>query len=109
MASAVYPINKGINQPLEFKGLKAQYIWYLAIGILLLLFLFAGLYYLGVPSMLCLAIIITLGCILFIQIFRFSRKYGQYGLMKKIAKSQLPIAIRSRNRSVFRLEARFKR
>lgn len=104
MASAVYPINKGINQPLEFKGLKAQYIWYLAIGVLLLLFLFAGLYYLNIPTILCLVVIISLGSLLFIQIFRLSRKYGPYGLMKKIALSQLPAAVRSRRRSVFRLE-----
>ena len=105
MASAVYPINKGINQPLEFKGLKAQYIWYLAIGVLLLLFLFAGLYYLNIPTIVCLAVIISLGSLLFIQIFRLSRKYGSYGLMKKIALSQLPASVRSRSRSVFRLEA----
>jgi len=27
--SSVYKINKGINKPIEFKGLKAQYIAYL--------------------------------------------------------------------------------
>ena len=39
MSSPVYPINKGINRPLEFKGLKAQYIWYLGAGLLVLLVL----------------------------------------------------------------------
>jgi hypothetical protein len=32
--NSVYKINKGINKPIEFKGLKAQYIGYLGIGIL---------------------------------------------------------------------------
>ena len=29
--SSVYTINKGVNKPIEFKGLKAQYIAYLAV------------------------------------------------------------------------------
>src|SRR4029450_6697341 len=27
MSTSVYKINKGINKPIEFKGLKARYIW----------------------------------------------------------------------------------
>ena len=27
MGNSVYQINKGINKAIEFKGLKAQYIW----------------------------------------------------------------------------------
>ncbi|MDB5129720.1 DUF4133 domain-containing protein, partial [Mucilaginibacter sp.] len=36
-----YQINKGINRPIEFKGLKAQYIGYLGSGLVALLILFA--------------------------------------------------------------------
>ena len=38
--SSVYTINKGMNRPIVFKGLKAQYIWYLGGGIVLLFMLF---------------------------------------------------------------------
>ena len=41
MSNSVYQINKGINKPIEFKGLKAQYIWYLGGGLVALLILFA--------------------------------------------------------------------
>ncbi|MBD0288989.1 MAG: DUF4133 domain-containing protein, partial [Flavisolibacter sp.] len=41
MATSVYQINKGINKPIEFKGFKAQYIWYLGGGLVALLILFA--------------------------------------------------------------------
>ena len=37
-----YTINKGINAPLVFKGLKAQYIAYLAVGLVVLLVLCFG-------------------------------------------------------------------
>jgi hypothetical protein len=46
---AVYHINKGINKPIEFKGLKAQYIGYLAAGLVALLIFFAVMYISGLP------------------------------------------------------------
>ncbi len=51
MANSVYQINKGINQSIEFKGLKAQYIWYLGGGVIALLIIFAvPCILLGCPS-----------------------------------------------------------
>ena len=50
MNSTVFQINKGINRPIEFHGLKAQYILYFVIGILSLLILFAILYIIGINS-----------------------------------------------------------
>ena len=44
MANSVYRINKGINRSIEFKGLKAQYIWYLGGGVVALLIVFAAMY-----------------------------------------------------------------
>ncbi len=40
MKTSVYRINKGINNPIGFKGLKAQYIWYLGGGLICLLIFF---------------------------------------------------------------------
>ena len=64
MQNSVYPINKGSNQSIEFKGLKAQYIWYLGGGVVVLLILFATMYLLGANSFLCLAIILAAGAAL---------------------------------------------
>lgn len=50
MANSVYQINKGINQSIEFKGLKAQYIWYLGGGVVALLIVFAVMYIIGFPT-----------------------------------------------------------
>lgn len=98
MASSVYKINKGINKPIEFKGLKAQYIAYLAIGLIGLLILFAALYIIGVNMFVCLALTLTLGVLLFMTVYRMSDKYGQYGLLKKMAKRSLPDFIKSTSR-----------
>ena len=53
----MYRINKGINRPIEFKGLKAQYIWYLGLGLVTLLILFSVLYVVGVTVYCCILVI----------------------------------------------------
>ena len=52
---AEYPINKGIGRPVEFKGLKAQYL-FIFCGGLLALFVW--------------------------QTFALNARYGEHGLMK---------------------------
>lgn len=97
----MYQINKGINRPIEFKGLKAQYIGYLGGGLVALLVLFAILYITGVSIYLCLLIIITLGSGLFYKVFQMSHKYGEYGLMKKNARRKLPRYLKFKTRRIF--------
>lgn len=101
MANSVYQINKGINQSIEFKGLKAQYIWYLGGGIVALMIVFAILYFIGLPSYACVGIILTAGTFLVIKIYGMSNRYGEHGLMKALAKKQVPKAVRSKSREVF--------
>jgi hypothetical protein len=101
MANSVYRINKGINKPIEFKGLKAQYIWYLGGGVLSLLVVFAILYITGVNMFVCLGIIAFLGTTLFIVIYRLSNTYGEHGLTKKFAKRSIPKALTNRSRGLF--------
>lgn len=99
--SSVYQINKGINKPIEFKGLRAQYIAYLAIGLVLLLLGFAVLYICGVSLWIILPLIIGLGTSLFLIVFRLSNKYGEHGLMKYFAKKQLPKSLKFKSRKLF--------
>ncbi len=101
MATSVYAINKGINRPIEFKGLKAQYIWYLGGGLLALLSLFAILYICGVHTFVCLAIIVGSATALFIHVYKLSRKYGEHGMMKTLAKRSIPLVVKSYSRKVF--------
>lgn len=101
MANSVYTINKGINKPIEFKGLKAQYIWYLGGGLLALLILFAVLYICGVNTFVCLGLILLLGTGWFVYVYRLSHRYGEYGMMKKIARKGIPKVVQAKSRSVF--------
>lgn len=99
--NSVYKINKGINRPIEFKGLKAQYIGYLAIGLVLLLILFTVLYISGVNMFICVVLIAGLGAALFVIVYRLSDKYGQHGLTKVIARTNIPRAVKARTRKYF--------
>lgn len=99
--SSVYKINKGINKPIEFKGLKAQYIAYLAAGLIGLLILFAVLYIIGVNMFVCLALIAILGTALFMTVYRMSDKYGEHGLIKKLARQSIPDFIKVTSRKPF--------
>ena len=101
MSNSVYSINKGINRPIEFKGLKAQYIGWLGAGLLILLVLFYILYICGVNTFLCLAIIISGGIALFLNVYKISRKYGQHGMMKLTASRLIPPIIKSYSRLPF--------
>ena len=101
MANSIYTINKGINKPIEFKGLKAQYIWYLGGIIVILMIVYAVLYLIGIDQFVCLLLIGLSGAVLFMQIFKLSKKYGQHGLMKAMAKRMVPVVVKCNNRKVF--------
>ncbi|PWA10480.1 DUF4133 domain-containing protein [Flavobacterium sp. ZT3R18] len=104
MVNSVYQINKGINQSIEFKGLKAQYIWYLGGGVVVLMILFAAMYIVGLPSFVCVGIIGIAGTLLVLYIYRMSHKYGEHGMMKALAKRQVPKAIRVQSRKIFKMQ-----
>jgi 4-hydroxybenzoate polyprenyltransferase len=96
-----YQINKGINRPIEFKGLKAQYIGYLGGGLVALLVLFAILYLVGLAVYLCIIIIAASGSMLFYKVFDLSHRYGEHGFMKRNARRYLPDYLRFTSRRLF--------
>lgn len=98
MTNSVYNINKGINRSIEFRGLRAQYIGYLAAGLVGLLILFAAMYVAGVTIWLCLPVVGGLGYVLFSTVYRLSRRYGEYGLLKETAYWSVPPALIARSR-----------
>lgn len=96
-----YNCNKGINRPMEFRGLQAQYIWWVAGVLIANLLLFAVLHLLGVSTWVCLPLILVSGGSGIAGVYRISRLYGAHGLMKKRAAWRIPAALRSRSRAIF--------
>lgn len=96
-----YNINKGIGRTAEFKGLKAQYLFIFAGGLLGILVLVMIMYMAGVHTYFCLFLGGSSAGLLIWQTFSLNLKYGEHGLMKVGAKKKHPKYIISR-KSLFR-------
>jgi hypothetical protein len=101
MPEKQYIINKGINKPIEFKGVKAQYIGYLAAAAAGMLLVFGIMYSAGISQYICAPSALGLGGYAIARIMRMSHNYGQFGLMKLQAKRWIPAALLSKSRKVF--------
>ena len=97
-----FPVNKGICKSSEFQGLKAQYLFIFAGGLLSLFVVFTVMYMAGIDQWICIGLCITGALILVYGTFYLNGKYGEHGLMKAMAKRNHPRYIINR-RSFFRL------
>lgn len=85
-----YNINKGIGKSVEFKGLKAQYLFIFAGGLLAVFVVFVILYMVGIDQWFCIGFGVIAASALVWLTFNLNAKYGEYGLMKLGAKRQHP-------------------
>ena len=96
---ADYPINKGIGHSVEFKGLKAQYLFVFAGGLLAVFFLVVVLYMADADQLACIGLGLTLGSGLVWGTFHLNNKYGEHGLMKLLAAKGHPRYILNRRKT----------
>jgi hypothetical protein len=97
-----YPINKGIGSPAEFQGLKSQYLFIFAGGLLGLFVVFVVMYMADVNQWICIVFGIVSSLFLVYGTFYLNRKYGEHGLMKAQAKRNHPRYVINR-RSFYKL------
>jgi hypothetical protein len=98
---AKYQLNRGIGQPLEFRGLKAQYLGHvvaLSVGLFVLM---GMMHMMGMPPFGIVFSVFGLGGWALRRLYRLSNTYGQHGLMKKRARRDLPDALVSSSRQLF--------
>lgn len=93
---AEYTINKGIGKPAEFKGLKSQYLFIFAGGLLSVFIVFVIMYMIGISQSVCIAFGVVSAGTLVWAVFHLNEKYGEHGLMKKMALKNHPRYIISR-------------
>ena len=87
---AEYSINKGIGGSVEFKGLKAQYLFIFVGGLLATFVLFVVMYMIGISQWFCIGFGVIAASVLVWLTFNLNAKYGEHGLMKLLAKRQHP-------------------
>ena len=85
-----YPVNKGAGNPVEFKGLKSQYLFVFAGGLVMVLLAVVILYLVGVDQWICISFGSISGGLLVWMTFRLNARYGEHGLMKLLSKRQHP-------------------
>ena len=85
-----YPVNRGIGKPVEFKGLKSQYLFIFCGGLLAVFVVFIVLFMAGVNQWLCIGFIVSASLLLVWQTFRLNARYGTHGLMKAAARKRHP-------------------
>ena len=95
---ADYPVNKGIGRSVEFKGLKAQYLFIFVGGLLALFVLFVILYMIGIDQWICIGFGIVSASVLVWQTFALNARYGEHGLMKLGATKSHPRYLLNRRR-----------
>lgn len=105
---AAYSINKGIGKPAEFKGLKSQYLFIFAGGLLGVFVVFVIMYMVGISQVICIGFGVVTAGTLVRGTFYLNDKYGEFGLMKLQAIRNHPRYIINRRR-IIQLISRIKR
>ena len=95
---ADYHVNKGIGRSVEFKGLKAQYLFIFGGGLLALFVLFVILYMIGIDQWICIGFGVVSASVLVWQTFALNARYGEHGLMKLGATKSHPRYLLNRRR-----------
>lgn len=95
---ADYSVNKGIGRSVEFKGLKAQYLFIFVGGLLTLFVLFVILYMIGIDQWICIGFGVVSASVLVWQTFALNARYGEHGLMKLGATKSHPRYLLNRRR-----------
>ena len=99
--ATIYEINRGINRSIEFRGIKAQYILYLAGGMVGLLLLFAVAFIIGINIYICVGSVFVAAFFLLSAVQPYSKQYGEHGLIKKAAQARMPSYITISSRNIF--------
>ena len=85
-----YMINKGIGKSVEFQGLKSQYLFIFAGGLLAVFIIFVVMFMAGVSQWVCIGFGLVAASVLVWLTFSLNARYGEYGLMKLFARQQHP-------------------
>jgi len=97
-----FPVNRGIGRSAEFQGLKAQYLFIFAGGLLGLFVVVVVMFMAGVNQMLCIVFGVIVASALVYGTFHMNKTFGEHGLMKTLSRRNHPRFVINRRR-FFRL------
>lgn len=103
-----YLINKGVGKRVEFKGLTASFLFLFTGGLAAVLLLVILLYLIGMDSLICILFGLSSGSLMVYLTFWMNRRFGEHGLMKRLAEKRHPRYLIHRRR-LFRLLTKRKK
>ncbi len=95
---AEFQINRGVGRSVEFQGLRAQYLFIFAGGLVAVFIASVVLHLVGCSQVVSIAVGVALAVVLVWQTFSLNAKYGEHGLMKRQARSYHPRYIINRRK-----------
>jgi Na+-transporting methylmalonyl-CoA/oxaloacetate decarboxylase gamma subunit len=85
-----FTIFKGVDNEIEFKGLRGKYFYFGAIGGVGSIFSCLILVIIGIPSVIVFLLLILLLITSISAAFHFSQKYGRWGMEKQPIQKRKP-------------------
>lgn len=85
-----YIIHRGVDNEIEFRGLRGKHFYSAAISVIGTLFLGLFLYMVGIPPLLTLLLLGVGGSGALWYIFRNNKRYGRWGTVKQTVRAQKP-------------------
>lgn len=85
-----YPVQRGLGDSLQIKGLHGPWIMVFLAGHLLVLLLLVVLFVLDVPAMAAITVGALLSALIIALTLRLSKKYGESGLSKSVGLWLMP-------------------
>ena len=93
-----YTVNKGAGKGVEFKGLATMYLFVLSVGLAAVLLSVILLYFIGASPWACVAYGLIAGSVFAWAVFRMNARFGEHGLVKRMARHRRPRRLINRNR-----------
>ena len=103
-----YPVNRGIGRSAEFQGLKSQYLFIFAGGLLGVFVVVVIMFMAGVNQLVCILFGVKAASFLVYGTFYMNKKYGEHGLMKTQAKRNHPRYVINRRNIPLLFQLRIK-
>ena len=86
----VYPVYRGVDNELEFRGLRGKYFYYAVGGVIGGIFVTLLLYIFGVNLFLSLVLMLLLGGGVLFYAYSANKKYGRWGDVKQPIRTLKP-------------------
>lgn len=86
----VYPIFRGVDNELEFRGLRGKYFYYAVGGVIGSIFLTLVLYIVGVNLLVALVLLVATGGGALGYAYSANKKYGRWGDVKQPVRTLKP-------------------